>query len=105
MPCNGNLAKSIVSLINQASKAMFAMFTKSKKLGREVDVQLQLFDSLVQPIMLYYVANMGLYHYTGGDYRLRLDIMLLVKCYSRRVVMTAHGVMYDIRYPRQEEAL
>ena len=24
---------------------------------------------------------------------------------SRRVVMTAHGVMCDIRYPRQEEAL
>ena len=45
------------------------------------------------------------YHYTGGDYRLRLNIMLLVKCYSRRVVMVAHGVMYDIRYPRQEEAL
>ena len=53
MPCNGNLAKSIVSLRNQASKAMFAMFTKSKKLGLEVDVQLQLFDNLVQPIMLY----------------------------------------------------
>ena len=50
------------------------------------------------------VANVW-YHYTGGDYRLRLNIMLLVKCYSRRVVMTAHGVMYDIRYPRQEEVL
>ena len=24
---------------------------------------------------------------------------------SRRVVMTVHEVMYDIRYPRQEEAL
>ena len=43
--------------------------------------------------------------YTGGDYRLCLNIMLLVKCYSRRVVLTAHEVMYDIRYPRQEEAL
>ena len=53
MLCNGNLAKNIVSLRNQASKVMFAMFTKSKKLGLEVDVQLQLFDSLVQPIMSY----------------------------------------------------
>ena len=34
-------------------KVLFAMFTKSKKLGLEVDVELQLFDSLVQPIMLY----------------------------------------------------
>ena len=25
-----------------------------------------------------------MYHYAGGDYRLRLNIMLLVKCYSRR---------------------
>ena len=24
---------------------------------------------------------------------------------SRRVVMVVHGVMYDIRHPRQEEAL
>ena len=53
IPCNGSLARSIISLRNQASKAKFAMFTKSKKLGLEVDVQLQLFDSLVQPIMLY----------------------------------------------------
>ena len=32
---------------------MFAMFTKSNKLGLEVDVQLHLFGSLVQPIMFY----------------------------------------------------
>ena len=33
---------------------MLAMFTKSKKLGLEVNVQLQLFDSLVQPIIMLY---------------------------------------------------
>ena len=50
----------------------------------------------IQQVMLSYRVWVW-YHYTGGDYRLRLNIMLLVKCYSRCVVMVAHGVMYDIR--------
>lgn len=52
-PCNGNFSMSIIALRNQASRAMFALLNKSRKLGLAVDVQLQLFDSLVVPIATY----------------------------------------------------
>ena len=43
-------------------------------------------------------------------YRRGLYIYALELCYcknvmSRRIVMTTHGVMCDVRHPRQEEAL
>ena len=42
---------------------MFAMFTKSKELGLEVDVQLQLCDGLVKAIMLYGCEVWGFKHF------------------------------------------
>ena len=48
----------------------------------------------------------ALYHYTGGDYRFTPYSYATCKnVMSRHVVMLARGVMYDIRHPRQEEAL
>ena len=52
-PCNNNFNKGISILRNQASRAMFSLIKKSRRLGLDVDVQLQLFDSLILPIMLY----------------------------------------------------
>ena len=52
-PCNGNFGKSICALKNQASRAMFALLNKARKLGLDIDVQMQLFDSLVTPIVTY----------------------------------------------------
>ena len=52
-PCNNNLGKSIVSLRKQATRAMFALIKKSRQLGLDIDIQLQLFDSMVLPITLY----------------------------------------------------
>ena len=47
-----------------------------------------------------------LYHHTGGDYRFTPHNYVTCKnVMSRRVVMVARGVIYDIRHPRQEEAL
>lgn len=40
-------------LYNQARKAMYSVLRKSKKLGLTIDLQLQLFDNLVTPILLY----------------------------------------------------
>ena len=40
-------------LYDQARKAMFAVLSKSRKLHLPVDIQLQLFDSMVIPILLY----------------------------------------------------
>ena len=47
------------------------------------------------------------YCYIGGDFILRLRIMLLVGMSWADVlpVMLERGVMCDIRHPRQEEAL
>jgi hypothetical protein len=50
---NDNLSPGIVKLRDQASRAMYALINKSKKLGLSIDLQLQLFDSLVLPIALY----------------------------------------------------
>ena len=47
-----------------------------------------------------------LYHYTGGDYRFTpYNYVTCKNVMSRRIVMVACGVMYDIRHTRLEEAL
>ena len=45
--CNGRF------IADQARKAMFSVLKKSRKLQLPVDLQLQLFDSMVIPILLY----------------------------------------------------
>ena len=50
---NGNLYRSKVQLKDQAEKAMFSLLNKSNELGLPVDVQLELFDKTVLPVMLY----------------------------------------------------
>ena len=50
---NGNLAPGIVKIRDQASRAMYALIAKSRKLGLSIDVQLYLFDTLVIPVALY----------------------------------------------------
>ena len=52
-PCNNNMNKGISVLKNQASRAIFSLIKKSTKLGLDFDIQLQLFDSLILPILLY----------------------------------------------------
>ena len=50
---NGNLQTNIPILRNVASKAMYSLLKKSRRLGLDIDVQLQLFDSVVAPVALY----------------------------------------------------
>ena len=50
---NGHFIKNNQRLYDQARKAMFAVLSKSRKLHLPVDIQLQLFDSMVIPILLY----------------------------------------------------
>jgi hypothetical protein len=50
---NGNLSPGIAKLRDQASRAMYALISKSRKLGLSLDVQLYLFDTLVIPVALY----------------------------------------------------
>ena len=50
---NGNLSPGICEIKNQASRAMYSLINKTKKLNLAIDIQLQLFDSLILPIALY----------------------------------------------------
>ena len=51
---NGNFNKAKKYLFDQATRAMYALISKSRKLQNlPIDIQLHLFDSLVVPILLY----------------------------------------------------
>ena len=50
---NRRFIKNNQRLYDQARKAMFAGLSKSRKLHLPVDIQLQLFDSMLIPILLY----------------------------------------------------
>ena len=49
----GNLSKNISRISNVASRAMFAILKKARRLGLDLDIQLQLFDSVVATVALY----------------------------------------------------
>lgn len=50
---SGSFKTTIESLKPQASRAMFSLISKSRRLSLPINIQLQLYDSLVLPIMLY----------------------------------------------------
>ena len=50
---NGKFTKAKNHSCQQASKAMFALLKRCRQLHLPLDIQLQLFDSLVAPILLY----------------------------------------------------
>ena len=50
---NGSFATAKKRLSEQAQKALFSLYTKIRNLSIPVDLQLQLFDALVLPILTY----------------------------------------------------
>ena len=50
---NGRFLKNSKILLDQVRTAMFSVLRKSKKLFLPVDIQLQLFDSMVAPVLMY----------------------------------------------------
>ena len=50
---NGNYKKMIAKQITQARNALYCMLKKARKLQLPIDIQCQLFDHLVLPILLY----------------------------------------------------
>ena len=50
---NGRFLKNNQRLVEQARKPMFSLLRKSRKLHLPLDLQLQLFDNMVVPILLY----------------------------------------------------
>ena len=45
--------ESIVKLKNQATRAMYSLLQRGRKLGLCIDIKLQPFDSLIVPICVY----------------------------------------------------
>ena len=50
---NGSFTKAINKQITQARKAMFSLLTKARRLQLPIDLQLELFDKTVLPVLLY----------------------------------------------------
>ena len=53
MNYNGSFKPAQKHLYNRASRAMFSLITKMKKLMLPIDIQIELFDRIVVPILLY----------------------------------------------------
>ena len=53
MNYNGNFNKTISRQINQARRAMYGILSKANKLELPIDLQIELFNQLVLPILLY----------------------------------------------------
>ncbi len=66
---NGSFKSAISALKCQASRAMYSLISKCRRLSLPIDIQLHLFDALVLPIMLYGCEIWG-----TGDYE-ELEIL------------------------------
>ena len=53
MNFNGKFNIAVKNLCEQARKAMFSLINKTRKLQLPIDLQLQLFESTIQPILFY----------------------------------------------------
>ena len=56
---NGSFVKARKKLVDQAKKALYALYKKLRNISLPVDLQLKLFDMLVMPILLYAVEVWG----------------------------------------------
>ena len=59
---NNNFKVCVEYLCSQASRAMYALINKSKKLGLPIDIQLDLFNATVIPILTYGIEVWGYSH-------------------------------------------
>jgi hypothetical protein len=52
---NGNFCTAPKKLLDQAYKALYALYRKMRNLAIPIDLQLKLFDSLITPIFVWQV--------------------------------------------------
>ena len=81
----GRFLKNNQRLFDQACEAMFAILSKSRKLLLPYDIQLELFDTLVAPILLYRSEVTGLkfvkLQYVSSGFRCRVITGSLIRLY------------------------
>ena len=74
---NGSYKLAALELVKQGSRAMYALLAKCRKLDLPVDLQLELFDALVVPILLYNCEVWG-FKYVELAEKLHLKFMKYV---------------------------
>lgn len=94
---NGTFTKHKNCLLEQGRKAMFSVLKKIRKLNLPVDIQLQMFDCMVGPILLY---GAEVYGYDKSDIleSLFLQFYKIILCFKK---CTPNTVLYGElgRYP------
>jgi hypothetical protein len=50
---NGSFCKNKSKLVNQGRKALYSILKKSRKLNLPIDLQIEPFDTMVTPVLLY----------------------------------------------------
>ena len=50
---NGSFCKNKFKLVHQGRKALYSILKKSRKLNLPIDLQIDLFDTIVAPVLLY----------------------------------------------------
>jgi hypothetical protein len=50
---NGSFCKNKSKLFNQGRKALYSILKKSRKLNLPIDLQIEPFDTMVTPVLLY----------------------------------------------------
>ena len=84
-------------LLEQGRKAMFSVLRKTRKLNLPVDMQLQMFDCMVVPILLY-VAEIHGYEKSDIIESLFLHFYKIIMCLKK---CTPNAILYGElgRYP------
>ena len=94
---NGSFKVGVQELLKQGSRAMYALIAKCRKFDLPIDLQLQLFDALVVPILLYGCEVWG-YNNTEQVEKLHLKFLKYVLNVKRS---TCNSIVYGElgRYP------
>jgi hypothetical protein len=74
---NGTFKVAEKDLSDKASRVMFGLIAKCRRLKLPIDIQLKLFDNVVKPIMLYGCEVWGPYN-TGIADKLQLRFLKII---------------------------
>ena len=101
---NGSFKIAQKALYDKASRAMFELLSKCRKLRLPIDISIKLFDSVVKPIMLYGCEIWG-YDNSGMADKLQLRFLKIIlglkKCTTSVMVRGETGcypMYFDITY-------
>ncbi len=97
---NGNLVPGIENIKKQATRAMYSVLQKARKLGLDLDNKLQLFDSLVKPICLYGCEVWGFKHGDIVDKLHRQFCKIILKVNKSTPTCMVFGELgrYNLKY-------